>query len=237
MQILTLENKIFHLNELPDEIDEDLRFSVLDNSDNSNPDHFFIPLIFLESFTGPAVVLKIGEHELTMPLDWCAIVGDPEGPDMEVLPLTSLNDRDSNGYNEISAWNGSLPIQILWLNTLIDNHHIFEQPIKHLFTGKNSIEMHYSIAMNVLNDENSQGFKELARRVELFKLSKPKIAMFNFLYNLFTRRINRLMLLQKNYQYRNCTSINLYRKDVSDFATLTKMNEYLESIDALLVNR
>jgi hypothetical protein len=93
MQILTLENKIFHLNELPDEIDEDLRFSVLDNSDNSNPDHFFIPLIFLESFTGPAVVLKIGEHELTMPLDWCTIVGDPQGPEMEVLPLTSLNDR------------------------------------------------------------------------------------------------------------------------------------------------
>jgi hypothetical protein len=28
-----------------------------------------------------------------MPLDWCTIVGDPEGPDMEVLPLTSLNDR------------------------------------------------------------------------------------------------------------------------------------------------
>lgn len=28
-----------------------------------------------------------------MPLDWCAVVGDPEGPDMEVLPLTSLNDR------------------------------------------------------------------------------------------------------------------------------------------------
>jgi hypothetical protein len=93
MQILTLDNKMFSLNELPDEIEEDLRFAVLDNSDSSNPDHFFIPLIFLESFTGPAVVLKIGEHEIPMPLDWCTIVGDPEGPEMEVLPLTSLNDR------------------------------------------------------------------------------------------------------------------------------------------------
>ena len=73
MQILTLENEIFYLNDLPDEIDDDLRFAVLDNSDNSNPDHFFIPLIFLESFTGPAVVLKIGPHELPMPLDWCTI--------------------------------------------------------------------------------------------------------------------------------------------------------------------
>ena len=30
MQILTLEDQIFNLNELPDEIDDDLRFAVLD---------------------------------------------------------------------------------------------------------------------------------------------------------------------------------------------------------------
>ncbi|NBO28713.1 hypothetical protein EB118_25350 [bacterium] len=93
MQILTLDNQTFYLNELPDEIENDLRFVVLDNSDNQNPDYFFIPLIFLESFTGPAVVLEIGKYEITMPLDWCTIVGDTEGPEMEVLPLTSLNDR------------------------------------------------------------------------------------------------------------------------------------------------
>lgn len=93
MQILTLEDQVFYLNDLPDEIDEDLRFSVLDNSDPNNPDYFFIPLIFLESFTAPAAVLKIGPYTLNMPLDWCTIVGDPTGPDMEVLPLTSLNDR------------------------------------------------------------------------------------------------------------------------------------------------
>ena len=45
MQILTLENKTFYLNELPDEIDNDLRFAVFDNSDNNNPDYFYIPLI------------------------------------------------------------------------------------------------------------------------------------------------------------------------------------------------
>lgn len=93
MQILTLENTAYYLNNLPDEVDDELRFSVLDNSDPTNPDYFFIPLIFLESFTAPAAVLKIGEFELTMPIDWCAVVGDPEGPEMEVLPITSLNDR------------------------------------------------------------------------------------------------------------------------------------------------
>jgi hypothetical protein len=93
MQILTLDDQTFYLNNLPDEIDEDLRFSVLDNSDPNNPDYFYIPLIFLESFTAPAAVLRVGPYTINMPLDWCTIVGDPTGPDMEVLPLTSLNDR------------------------------------------------------------------------------------------------------------------------------------------------
>jgi hypothetical protein len=51
MQILTLENEALDLNTLPDQIEEDIRFSVLDNSDKENPDFFYIPLIFLESFS------------------------------------------------------------------------------------------------------------------------------------------------------------------------------------------
>ena len=51
MNILTLDNKAFSLNNLPEQIEEDIRFSVLDNSDPQNPDFFFIPLIFLESFS------------------------------------------------------------------------------------------------------------------------------------------------------------------------------------------
>jgi hypothetical protein len=47
MQILTLDNKPFDLNNLPDDVDESMRFSVLDNSDITNPDFFFVPLIFL----------------------------------------------------------------------------------------------------------------------------------------------------------------------------------------------
>jgi hypothetical protein len=93
MQILTLENKTYYLNDLPEELEDDLRFSVFDNSDPNNPDYFYIPLIFLESFTAPAAVLKVGPYTVNMPLDWSCIVGDPTGPDMEVLPLTSLNDR------------------------------------------------------------------------------------------------------------------------------------------------
>ena len=99
MRILTLENKTYDLNNLPDEIEEDFRFSVLDNSDPTDPDFFFIPLIFLESFSSPAIVLEINNQELIMPVDWHIAVGDSRtGKDLEILPLTSLNDRGFEAF-------------------------------------------------------------------------------------------------------------------------------------------
>jgi hypothetical protein len=80
---------------------------VLDNSDSKDPDFFFVPLIFLESFNSPAMVLKIGEHEVTMPIDWCIAVGDSStGNDIEILPLTSLNDRGFEAllFNPLSSF-------------------------------------------------------------------------------------------------------------------------------------
>jgi hypothetical protein len=99
MKILTLENRCFMLEDLPEQLEEDVRFSVLDNSDPNNPDFFFIPLVFLESFSAPAMVLDIGGEEITMPLDWSIVVGDSySGLDLEVLPLTSLNDRGFEAF-------------------------------------------------------------------------------------------------------------------------------------------
>lgn len=97
MKILTLENVAFDMTEIPDEID-DMRFAILDNSDPKNPDYFFIPLIFLESFNSPALVLDIGEHQIKMPVDWQLLIGEEEIGDLEVVPLTSINDRGFSSY-------------------------------------------------------------------------------------------------------------------------------------------
>ena len=107
MRILTLDNHCFSMNNLPNEIEEDIRFSVLDNSDPKNPDFFFVPLIFIESFNAPAMVLEINGHEITMPIDWSVAVGDSEcGNDLEVLPLTSINDRGFQSFlfNPLSSF-------------------------------------------------------------------------------------------------------------------------------------
>ena len=107
MRILTLENKCFNLTNLPDELEDDVRFAVLDNSDPKEPDFFFIPLIFLESFSSPAIVMEINGKELMMPIDWHIAVGDSySGNDLEVLPLTSINDRGFEAFlfNPLSSF-------------------------------------------------------------------------------------------------------------------------------------
>ena len=107
MNILTLDNISFSLNNLPDEVDDSTRFAVLDNSDPQDPDFYFVPLIFLESFNSPAMVLRIAGREIAMPIEWCIAVGDSAtGNDLEILPLTSLNDRgfESLLYNPLSSF-------------------------------------------------------------------------------------------------------------------------------------
>lgn len=115
MKILTLDNKPFNLENLPEEID-DLRFAILDNSNPQNVDYHYIPLIFLESFNSPALVLKIGQTTIKMPLDWQILIGEPDFGDLEIVPLTSINDRGFKAYefNPLSSFRPSfLDIEIL----------------------------------------------------------------------------------------------------------------------------
>jgi hypothetical protein len=107
MRILTLENESFNLDRIPDELEDEVRFAVLDNSDPKNPDFFFVPMIFLESFSAPAMVMEINGKEIIMPVDWNIAIGDSHsGNDLEVLPLTSINDRGFEAFlfNPLSSY-------------------------------------------------------------------------------------------------------------------------------------
>jgi hypothetical protein len=140
MKILTLNNRAYDLNELPDEVDDDMRFSVLDNSSPQDPDFFFMPLIFLESFNSPAILLNIGGYEVQMPLDWCMVVGDKDcGLDPEVLPLTSINERgfDALIFNPVGGFRAEyMPIEIVniyqdvrWYFPKMKNGHLLSVPL------------------------------------------------------------------------------------------------------------
>ena len=115
MRILTLDDEYYNLETLPEEID-DLRFAILDNSNPQNVDYYYIPLIFLESFNSPALVLQIADKIIKMPVDWQILIGEQEHGDLETLPLSSLNDRGFNvfQFNPLSSFSPTfLPIEIV----------------------------------------------------------------------------------------------------------------------------
>lgn len=138
MKILLLENQAFELDQLPDQVC-DLRFAVLDNSDPDQPDYFFIPLIFLESFFAPAIVLRVGESVIKLPIDWQILIGEPDLGDLEFLPLTSINDRGFTvfEYNPLSAFSPTFPDieiidvyqDVMWYTPKLKNGQILSVPL------------------------------------------------------------------------------------------------------------
>lgn len=139
MRILTLDNTPYDLDTLPEEVD-DMRFAILDNSDPANPDYHYIPLIFLESFNSPALVLRIGERQIKMPMDWQILIGEPDLGDLEILPLTSINDRGFKvfQFNPLSSFRPSfLDVEIVdvyhevaWYAPKLKNGQMLAVPIE-----------------------------------------------------------------------------------------------------------
>ena len=166
MIILTLDNEAFSLNDLPDEVDEHMRFAVLDNSNPNEPDFYFQPLIFLESFNSPAMVLQIGDHEVMVPIDWCIAVGDSSTScDVEVLPLTSLNDRgfDAIVFNPLSSF------RIEFMPTKIVN---FYNDFKWYFPKMRSGQL-LALPLTMTKKPLCAYFvKEVSRQSEIIKLDK-----------------------------------------------------------------
>jgi hypothetical protein len=166
MQILTLDNRSFDLNNLPDEVDDSMRFSVLDNSNPQDPDFFFMPLIFLESFNSPAMVLRIGNDEVAMPIDWSIAVGDSSSAcDIEILPLTSLNDRGFEAFcfNPLSSFKIDFkPIEIV----------NFYNDVKWYFPKMKNGQL-LSVPLSTGEKPNCAYFvKEISRQSEIIQLDK-----------------------------------------------------------------
>lgn len=141
MKILTVENESFSLNNMPDELEDEVQFAVLDNSDPKNPDFFFIPLIFLESFSAPAIEMQIAGKKIIMPVDWCLAVGDRDtGNDLEVLPLTSINNRGFHAFvfNPLSSFRSDFEdikitnfyIDVKWYFPKMKNGQLLAVPLE-----------------------------------------------------------------------------------------------------------
>jgi len=96
------------MSELPNQVDDDLRYCVLDYSNQADVDFHFIPLIFLDQFPRPAADLKIGPYRIQMPLDWSIVIADKHLGNMEIIELKHLNDRDFEVF-VLNPINGYVP--------------------------------------------------------------------------------------------------------------------------------
>ena len=139
MNILTVENVTYDLNAVPNEVD-DLQYCVLDCTNPKALDYFYIPLIFLESFNAPAVILDIGGQQIEMPMDWSILVGEKELGICEMVPLTSLNDRGFEAFvhNPFSGYTHEFQEvkivnvfqEVKWYFPKLKNGHILTMPIR-----------------------------------------------------------------------------------------------------------
>jgi hypothetical protein len=139
MNILTVDNTAFELNQLPEEVD-DLRYFVLDWNDPKNVDYHAVPLIFMETFHAPAAVLKIGNHIIQVPLDWYIVIGEKEHGDPEIVPIMNINDRGFSAFvlNPISSFRADfLPLEIInvyqdvrWFTPKLKHGHILSVPLE-----------------------------------------------------------------------------------------------------------
>lgn len=135
-----LETKVYNLDCVPEEI-ADVRYCIMDCTDKANVDYFFVPLIFLESFYAPAIVLTIGDKKIQMPFDWSVMVCDEHFNDIEVIPLTQLNDRGFKTpvYNPMSHMvPEALDIEVTnvyaevkWFFPKLKNGYMLSVPVEH----------------------------------------------------------------------------------------------------------
>ncbi len=98
MRILLPDNATFNMDETPNQVGDDLRYCVLDYSNQHDVDFYFIPLIFLDQFPRPAADLQIGPYRIQMPLDWSIVIADKHLGSMEIIELKHLNDREFDAF-------------------------------------------------------------------------------------------------------------------------------------------
>lgn len=138
MKLLTNENKPFDTNNIPNDV-LDLRYCILDYTEPTDVDFYFVPLMFLESFTSTSALVQIGQYTVQLPLDWSIVIGDKEVGDLEVLEIHRLNDRPMSAFvfNPLSSFYFSyLDIHIIdvfsdvkWYMPQLQTNHILTVPL------------------------------------------------------------------------------------------------------------
>lgn len=138
MLILTNENKTIDLNLIGNKI-KDIRFSVFDYSTPKDPDYFFKPLVFLESFNDCCLEFSIGKYRIRLPKDWAVVMADPEMGEVELISVEEINNRDFHAFvfNPLTGFYPKfLPVKledlfldVRWVFPKLEHHNFLVMPL------------------------------------------------------------------------------------------------------------
>lgn len=102
MKILTQEEGVYELDEIPNEI-EDMHFWTLEyvNNSDEDTDYYLNLLLFLDIFTDMRLDIRIGDFYMSMPKSWSILCADKFVGDAEIIsPIApGFNERNFNAFS------------------------------------------------------------------------------------------------------------------------------------------
>ncbi len=90
MLVLTADNKVLNTDTMA--TGDEVYHSVLKLEDPAHPDFYMDVIEFLDEFASASVTLRIGDHEIVMPLHWSILCTDMEY--VHSIPLYELGGRN-----------------------------------------------------------------------------------------------------------------------------------------------
>lgn len=146
MLILQETNEPYNMNEIPNELDFDLRYCILDYSNpNDSPlyppvDFYFPQVVGLDQFAIQSYDLQIGPYRLQLPANWSIVIIDKDFGYMEIIEIKDLRDRPFTAFimNPITGFMpdfgeiihmNELPV-ISWHMPMLKNGHILAVPLE-----------------------------------------------------------------------------------------------------------
>ena len=107
IEILSVDNKSYSMNDIPEDVDDNMQFGIIDYTEEDTVDYQFIPLLFMETFTMTAIELMIDDkYTVKVPADWSIVIGDQFSGDLEVIEVKKMTNRSFEAFvfNPISGF-------------------------------------------------------------------------------------------------------------------------------------
>lgn len=141
IEILSVENKSYSMNDIPEDYDDKLQFGIIDYTEEDNVDYQFIPLLFMETFNMTAIELLVDKtYKVRIPADWSVVIGDQFSGDLEIIEAKKMANRSFEAFvfNPISGFYpkfksieiSNIYPDVRWYLPKLRNGHLLVSPIE-----------------------------------------------------------------------------------------------------------